>query len=358
MDAKPASPQRLARPRRFGFSIIELMVAMSILLVVLGIILTMTNQASQAWSYSASKVEAFQGARFAFETITRSIASATLNTYYDYYDASFKRREQGNAATFVPHVYGRCSELAFISGKNLLTTPQQVTHAAFFQTPLNYTENEKGSVEHDNYLHVQGLLNVTGFFIEWANTADAESRPSFFPSTPRYRYRLMQLLEPTEEFSVYKNLADGIAVGDSWFTGPISGKSSYVRVLAENIIACVIWPKLPKETPTTPDGTNPALAPGYEYSTTVDWKSGDQPVTMHQLPPVVRVVLVAVDERSMNRLQGTSSSEPHFGQNTLFNSASSLEQDLEDLGEKLTDLHINYRIFQTDVAILGAKWSK
>ena len=80
---------------------------------------------------------------------------------------------------------------------------------------------------------------------------------------------------------------------------------------------------------------------------------------MNQLPPVVRIVLVAADERSMLRLQAASTNAPDLGFNyaDVLQDASKLNADLKTIGDALRSKHIDYRIFQTDVAIHGAKWS-
>ena len=328
-----------------GFSLLELLVATTVLIMIMGVIISLTGQINRAWAYSSAKVESFQDARFAFETITRAISGATLNTYYDYYGTNHERRT--NATGFTPSTYGRCSELEFVAGKNLV--PGQVTHAAFFQTPLDYTQTP-------NYSHLGGLLNALGFYIEFDKEDDA-TRPSFVPSqNHRYRYRLMELHQPTENLSVYS-----VNNSHDWFVSPLSASSPPVRVLAENIIACVIWPKLPEETPSAS-----SLAAQFEYDSVIanarppiTWSSGQQPPTMNQLPPVVRIVLVATDERSMLRFQAASTTAPDLGFDyaKVFQDSSKLDADLKTVGDALAAKHINYRIFQTDVAIHGAKWS-
>jgi uncharacterized protein (TIGR02599 family) len=340
-----------------GFSLLELLVATTVLIIIMGVIISLTGQINRAWAYSSAKVESFQDARFAFETITRAVSGATLNTYYDYYGTNHERRT--NATGFTPSTYGRCSELEFVTGKNLV--PGQVTHAAFFQTPLDYTQTP-------NYSHLGGLLNALGVFIKFDKEDDA-TRPSFAPSqNHRYRYRLMELHQPTENLSVYSTNNS-----HDWFVSPLSASSPPARVLAENIIACVIWPKLPEETQTNTS----FLSSNFEYDSVIAnaqpdplFLNGDnpaawppnkksQPPNMNQLPPVVRIVLVATDERSMLRLQAASTIAPDLGfdYSKVFQKSSNLDADLKTVGDALASKNINYRIFQTDVAIQGAKWS-
>jgi len=334
-----------------GFTVVEMMVAAAILMVVLVIVLGITEQTQIGLKFSTDKIEAFQNARAAFEAITRAVSSATLNTYYDYYNASRERRTPANATAFVPAAYGRYSELEFVSGKTLVSAPRsQITHSIFFQSPLSYTQDTK-------YANLVESLNVTGFFLDFHH--DGSERPGFYRAKPRYRYRLMQLLEPTESFSVYSPNASN----HSWLTGPISRTNPPVRLLAENIVALVIWPKLPEETP----GGSQLLARDFEYDSRIAnaspptaWTADQpQPAKMNQLPPVVRVLMIAVDERSMARLQGDSTSQPDLGFDyaSVFQSANKLDEDIETVSDALTAKNINFRIFQTDIVIRGAKWS-
>lgn len=334
-----------------GFTLIELLVAMAILTLILGFVFSLTNMAGKSLQYSSAKIEAFASARSAFDLMTRTIGSATLNTYYDYYNSSRQRLTPANASSFVPALYGRYSELEFVCGKNLVQLPRkQVTHSIFFQTPLSYTQIASSS-------GLSSLLNAVGFYIEFNN--DSAERPPFFnPTTSRWRYRLMQLVQPTEKLSIYKDIS---APSHAWFTDAISATPQPARVLAENIIACVICPRMAE------DGTTvSSLTTNYEYDSnialaapSISWTSGSQPVSMNQLPPTVRVVLIALDERSMTRLQGSSSMPPDLGfnYNNVFQTSANLEADLATVSAALTAKKLNFRIFQTDVAIRGAKWS-
>jgi uncharacterized protein (TIGR02599 family) len=77
---------------------------------------------------------------------------------------------------------------------------------------------------------------------------------------------------------------------------------------------------------------------------------------------LVKVVLVAIDEKSADRLsQADPSGTPPFGttiSDKINNSnAADLNKTLEDIAEELRSRRINYRIFSTTVVIRGAKWS-
>ncbi|MDD5262956.1 MAG: competence system putative prepilin ComGE, partial [Methylacidiphilales bacterium] len=342
---------------RPGFSILEVLVALAILSIIMLVILKIITETGRAWKSSSAKIEAFQSARMAFETMNRSLGQATLNTYYDYYDATRNKRTNTNSATFVPDVYGRYSELQFISGKSLVTTPrQQVSHSVFFQTPLGYSANS------GSYGQLEGLLNSVGFYIEF--NSDQADRPSFFSALPgssskiRYRYRLMQMLQPSEQLSTYS------VTDTSWFTGPINSGSPPTRLLAENILACVIYPHMPGDTTgTSAPAPTPApilLTGDYEYNTRVAWTSGAQPPTMNQLPPLVEVVLIAADEISMLRVQGTSTTQPSLGfdYSSVFQIPANLDADIQTVSQALISKHVKFRVFRRDIVIRQAHWSQ
>ncbi len=72
------------RHKSGAFTIIELLVSMSIVMILLVVLFQMVGQTSSIWKYTNAKAEQFRGARTAFEAITRQLSQATLNTYWDY----------------------------------------------------------------------------------------------------------------------------------------------------------------------------------------------------------------------------------------------------------------------------------
>ncbi|SDT89115.1 Verru_Chthon cassette protein C [Verrucomicrobium sp. GAS474] len=339
-------PTKKPGRKRKGFSLVEVLVTLVVLSMVLVIVFGMTGQIAMVWKRSSQKMEEFQGARLALDAITRTVGNATLNVYYDYYNAARQRRTSANASTFIPQVYGRYSELEFVCGKSLVSLPRpQISQAIFFQAPLGYTQQT------GTYSQLNSTLNTVGFYLEFNN--DAADRPGFFASMlhrspPRWRYRLMQFMQPTENFSVYD------AQDHSWFTAPLNGASPPVRLLAENIVACVFCPLSPLDTKGS------SLAPNFEYDSRMTWTTGAQPDPMNQLPPIVRVVLIAVDEASMARVQGQSASLPSLGfdPSNVFVSSAQLDGDIETVKAALAARHLNFTVFSVDVAVRGARWNK
>jgi len=353
-----------------AFTLVEVMVSSVILVMIAGMVATMTSQTAATWRYTTGKIEQFSGARDAFESLTTHLSQATLNTYYDYFDASGQPRTVNNATTFVPKAYGRQSELRFICGSidrdNIYAgttipalapdpTRPRPTHGIFFHAPLGFT------TDHTKHGALNSLLNCWGYYVEFGS--DQADRPSFIQgmatSAPlRYRYRLMQFMQPTESMTTYSNPGQ-------WLDHVVNQGAVNSHALAENIVALVLQPMLSEKdeqmltSPPAVPGT--ALAPSYFYDSTT--KNPDPALNpKHQLPPVVRVTIVAIDEPSAVRIS-RGSTEPDLQLEGLFatdkmESALSYDKDLKTLQTTLTQQHCSFRVFTTDVILRSAKWSK
>lgn len=449
--------------RNGAFTLVELLVSTTIIALILIMLVQVTNYLSTAWRTTTEKVEKFQEARDAFEAMTRRIAQATLNTYWDYYDYSGTLRSQYiNPANFIPFGYGRQSDLRFISGpmhyqpmgssatctwaldNGMATQPVDAsnmpTHGIFFYAPLGIST----SADKPIYGAMDNLLNCFGYFVEFCADTDPNvgTRPTFLvPGSPgappiRWRGRLFEMREPTENVDAY-NLANTLPGANSsrdWFLRSlaVARGSRPTRVMAENIIALIIQPRL-SAVDEASRGTNlwSMLAPEYTYDSTIlptgatNTGNGGQPPSLtnapknpgafitsttnaadasgidprNQLPPLITVTMVALDERSGQRLidltnpgasQQTSYSagltDPTLGnlyganpsnsgyalftkaiQNptsayptgqSILGDAETPGTDLYVFTQRLVQNHLNYRIFSSNVTIRGAKWSR
>lgn len=344
------------------------MVSMAVLSVVGVLILTMVSNVSSVTKRTRDQVESYQGARAAFEALTRTIAQATLNTYWDYYDSSGKAAND-TAYNGTPAKYGRQSELHFCSGPtdSLFGTSNagltRPTHGVFFQIPGGMTSNS-------TLKPLNNTLNAIGFFLEFGQ--DDALRPTFLAgmtSIPkRYRYRLLQMQQPTENLQIYSS-----SNGTAWFQDPlgfgsitVNATARPVNVLAENVIALVIIPRLsPTEDPTgaalVKTDYNYDSRAAKSYSATSATGTTMSGTTLHQLPPLVEVIMVAIDETSAQRLAAEfGTNPPDLGQNDLFKIISSItdvDADIDKLEKNLVDKKLNYRIYRSVAGIRGAKWS-
>ncbi len=246
------------------------------------------------------------------------------------------------------------------------------TESVFFQAPTGYSVT---------YQQLDNSLNACGYFLQFSS--GSSSVPNYIANSPgykpRYRYRLMEMMQPTENLGVYYGAAT------DWFVNNVAANS---RILAENVIALALLPKLsPSDDPS---GT--ALAPKYNYdsriglgvTTDVNWSGASTfppdsftatslsgtttTLTRHsQLPPLMHVVMIVIDEPSAIRLQGNSTTVPSaINFSTLFTDATKLTADIQSVEDVCNaksgnitgnTVRLNYRIFTSDVIMRDAKWS-
>ena len=333
--------RRLALWRVFadGFTILELLVAMAILSIMVVLMLGVLQSTSDAWRRNTERSKAFASSRAAFESMTRSISAATLNTYQDYYDSARQTRPSGSL-TFVPAVYGRRSDLHFTTGTNLVTG--QRGGAIFMTVPFDYESNNTND-------YSSGQLNGIGYFVRFTTNS---LRPAGVTNNP-HRYRLMQFLQPTEQLMVMNT------TNTAWFTNNVNANTN-IFPIADNVVAFAVLPQLSdRENPT---GT--ALSSDFSYDTRMTWSNiaANQPTNMHQLPPVVQVIMVVLDESSAKRIESGSTeptAELGFNPSSVFTgtSSSNLETSLKTISDALSAKRLNYRIFRSEIPIRSAKWS-
>lgn len=309
-----------------AFTLIEVLVGTVVLALILVLMVAVVVQASSVWKRSSEKVEAFQSARLAFDLITRNLSQATLNTYLDYDSAT------------APTRYLRKSELAFICGAagtgDLPGVPGS-GQALFFQAPLGYATNAP--------LHggLEALLNTCGYYVSYTTNNSLPAHVA--TATNAYRFRLMQMFVPTESNTVYQTNSE-----HGWF----KAFTNSARPVADNIIALVIRPQDPAATP--PDiGT-------YDYDTRVHFSGTVQPDTSHQLPPVIQITLIAIDEAAANRMD-SDSAIPAVLSTALtgkFQMPANYDTDLRGVEDRLNEQRIPYRVFSSAVPIRESKWTK
>lgn len=345
------APYQICRPdrRQRAFTLLEVLVATAVFAVLLGCAFAVIDQSSKAIRRSNAKIDAFQSARAAFDIMTRELSQATLNTYWDYFDANGQPRRLAGSTTFTPTFYGRYSDLHFISGmaSELVTqVPPNYTvvsgQAIFYTAPL-------GQTARSDIRGVPDMLSACGYFVAFGSSAS--TKPDFVQAPATYRWRLMELSTSAEDLSVTKT-----AQGTDWFTQAIA--AGQVRPIAENVIALVIWPRLPlKEDPS---GTS--LAPDFNYDsrTNAPWSSGKQPVQGHQLPPVLQVTMVVIDEGTAKRWENGASapSQVSTALDQLFTgSVAQIPEDITILEQRLNAARAEYRIFNTSITLGESKWS-
>jgi len=445
-----------------AFSLLELLVSMAVLVILLLILMSIVDFITKSTTSATAQVGQYRESRRAFDTIARRISQATLATYGD----AFSRAQWSGVpiTRFVTGQYqiaDRTSELRFVSSniKALMASnptenswPLRFTHSVFFQAPLGFSQTSSNNTTVDITLN-DLRLNTWGYFIEYGDEDETSfPRPSILQNTGtigRSRYRLMELMEPCEELTIYKYTSgwktwpredagrsyNGITNSESYYTknglltygtllqfgqtrtenygagkggamepnltglewlhvpittreyGNSNGKSTPLRyrVLAENIIALVLLPQLSVQDETSLSviaaGTRTAgtyLAPNYTYDSSsmvanaqlqlataagAAWRKINP---RHQLPPIIRITMVAIDEKSASRLakeEQTNNALQRMLRDDLFqvnrnNNAMDYSTDMRTLENFLKSKNINYRVFTTSVNINAAKWTR
>ncbi len=292
------------------------------------------------------------------------------------------------------------------------------------------------------YRFLSGLMNVCGYYINWGPDPRIPKflKDEFAADKTklRYRYRLTEVIQPSETVTIYNNpwytrpertgkakennfiasatddnarskiyktATDWIRVAVGKEEPTLGTKTDYSRPLADNIVAMIIVPKVPEsdrkvvanlddlsvdyeydsrpqkvyEASQTTSG--PSFAKGTaQLSTLLKDSSTSRELTQYaQLPPIVQVTLVAIDDESASRLEA-SLDAPENGPSEhwadgLFTKLRGVEDFNEEIGDpskpdsksllgrlsgvdKSTRLpKMNYRIFTTDVVMRSAKWS-
>lgn len=337
-----------------GFTILELLVACAIFAVMMGLISVAINQMTKGIQTSTSKIDAFQNARTAIETVSRTLPNATLNPYMDYYITSGSSYTNRGPTTTAPNKYGRASDLNFVitnASSGIGSVSDTITHAVFFQAPLGYSTNSAQRLP-------QGVLNPCGFFVAYGGDIGRTNMMSSFSGIANNnRFRLYQWVGSADQLPV--NAANGV-IANNWFTSALDlDSASGCRPLADNIIAFVA--RVPG---TNSSGGFTNVPNAYFYNSKTNWPSSSttQPAQMHQLPPFVEITMVAVEENAMNRLVGSSTTLSEAASalgvgdlDSLFTSASSYSDDLDTITSGLNSKKIPYRIFTTTVPLRGTR---
>jgi uncharacterized protein (TIGR02599 family) len=324
---------------RAGFTIIEILVATAVLAMLLVVLLNVISHAGTVTRMASDKISAFQSARAAFDIVARNLSQATLNSYWDYDNPT------------APQNYLRNSELHFLvgnAGSNNLPGHAGTGQAICFQFPGGVTDPEETEA---SYQSLNKMLNACGYFIQYGQT---DSLPAPFPASaqPRYRYQLMQRIEPAENLRVF--LKDQSGEWVDWFDKLYDGAVP----VAENIVYLLAWPRMPPTEDVVGDRLT-KITGNFSYDSRVDASNPDQPETAHQLPPVVQLTMVVLDEASAARVCTGSSppTEISGALSGLFTSSKQddFEADLATLESNLADAGLNFRVFTTMVPLRESK---
>lgn len=344
-----------------GFTLVELLMSMAVLSILMLVISEVISETQQAWRQTASKVSQFRDARKAFDTMKRNLSQATLNTYVTY------RFNNGNDPfspftasgdllnDTTPSEYVRYSELQFVCGpfgglfSNGVAAAADMnvtSHGVFFQAPLGFSSQ---------YANMPTALNPRGYFVSFGG--DANYRPSFLNSRipEKFRYRLMEYSPATEQNKIYDETTRGNQ--SDWFadcTDPVIS-----RPIVDNVVALYFAPRRPLEENDTGDARG--IAPQYGYNTAVDPPTAVNPKEQfNQLPPLLDIVMVVLDESSASAIADRAGNAPPFTLPDVWRDArgTGFEEAIDQIEQYLVNYPTrpNFRIFTTTVAMKNSKW--
>ncbi len=398
-----ASLSGQARLLRKAFTLVELMVSVSILVILMLVVSSFVNLVQRTWVRTNSNISQFREARLAFDAMTRTISQATLNTYWQ---AGSTKSNTRLGTLLTGTAYRRQSELQFscgptVGGATALfstgTAANYPGHGVFFQAPLGVTglispAAGGGTLTADTQ-NMVNLLCGRGYFVAWGD--DASFRPQFLNTRnvpKRTRFRLMEFSPTSEKNPIYSDAYrlsysdDGLSVTNSkrWFrdaTDSSGGTEAaiqqtttsesedasnreFTRPIAENILALVISPRLARVGRNEADTYK--IAQNYTFDSTVagDVGTSDQDFgpqgTQHLLPPLLQVTMVALDSRGGERISFDSQLQTQVVQmvTSRFSSAARYTADLQALESDLVQKRLAYRVFTSAIPLRQSRWSK
>lgn len=352
-----------------GFTLVELLVGMTVLAVLMASLAEILGSTQRIWVQTKARTEQYRGARLALETMARRISQATLNSYWDY---------RMDPVTHTPTYYERNSELHFVSGpasKLVAASEKACGHAVFFHAPFGFVSSDGGAAANGEE-SLQDLLNGWGYFVEYGD--DMDRRPPFLAhdterNPARRRFRLMELRLPADRMDIFtptysKEMGSYVSKIQtqknqpdlySWFNQDLR---TYAQPLAENILAVIIQPEAPE---FISGATRFDLAQDYFYdSRRFQWDGGGavSEATRHQLPPVLRLSVIAADEAAWSHFSDSEAATivtqlRELLHNTLFKQSDKFSEDLESLAKVLQAHHLDFRVFTTAVPLRAARWS-
>jgi uncharacterized protein (TIGR02599 family) len=341
---------------------VELLVSFTVLAVLLIVISSMLEQVQRAWRQSASRISSFREARRAFDRITHAVSQAELNTYlcYRYANSTNPLLPPDKGRQDAPAGYVRYSELHFVAGLSSSTASPRLTglpasqspgHALFFQAPLGDSQDYR----------LPSALNGCGFFIRFGD--DAAVRPDYLTDLGKpaaYRYRLFEYRSPTERNRVYDPV---LKTGNTpWYADFDQTAPLRSRAIANNILLLVVSPQISPSDASAANVDPTNLAPFYSYDSQYGGTLPNRPqsTTDYQLPPLVSVTLIALDEASAVNLQLEHGSNPPLSDALsnplLFRRAERYLEDMETVTALLTAQKLNFRVFTATVPIRSSKW--
>jgi uncharacterized protein (TIGR02599 family) len=178
----------------------------------------------------------------------------------------------------------------------------------------------------------------------------------------------MEFLQPADYMTLYSETTNAptytqVSTSPSWQITALNNSPTGVRPLANNVVALLLLPA------TTTTDTSGSLAPGFLYnSETVPSPAAPATAPTNRLPPIIRVVMYTIDEKSAQHLPQSStvpnlyvdtSGHPIFVDPTKLypNTTTGDIGDLARFEATLTAMHLTFRRFEAAVQPPPQPWN-
>jgi uncharacterized protein (TIGR02599 family) len=341
--------------RNSGFTLVEVLVSITILTMIMLIVTEVISVAQRSWKFAASRVSQFRETRMAFDSVVKNLRQAALNPYYDFkWDAAII-----DNPLLSPGPPSRTADLGIFVGRPAAIFPNGAQgqgqwansgNGVVFQAPLGYTLLAPMK-------SLKGLLNARGYAVQYGSDTNFVPQGLRTALTPKLRYRLVEFRPPTELNSLYaapgaQPWVPGANLGAA---GGGGGADSLLVPLADNVIGLSITPGWRQDALT---GVTAFGSDGDTALSTFDSYSRASPFP-NQLPRVMRVTMVAIDEASASRLSSEGNGRlpdlvTQSGANLGDPSTLGHRRELARLSDYLARERVNYRIFSEVVDIPAA----
>ncbi len=366
-----------SKSRRAGFTLLEMMVAMVVVVFAMMIIVEAMSNVQGIWVRTRSKVREYEQGRAALDTLALRASRATLNIRTEL-EEKLDEME-----------LNRESDLHFVSGpaSELLKSGQFVSHAIFFQAPMGYagaSTDERTGAEAPEYDLLPDVLNAWGYFVEFDE--NPVKTPSFLSQnlstkSKRHRFRLMEFRQPAHELDLFatdgqqpprtklSKMSDQDQLYE-WFTKALTEDGDLAArrcaVVAENVLAMIVTVQSPQEADSTMRGgatsKEESIAPDYLFDSRRHQWQGDTlgERTRHRLPPMLRFTAIVLDEIQWSGM--TDSEAMNQGSalrgrvGSLFRSAASFQTDIAVITGELNRRKLRHQVVTTTVVLPGGRW--
>ena len=234
---------------------------MALLLIITGLLLSMTSSMMSSWTADASRNERRNTARLVLDRMSRDLEQTTLPL----------SRDSTNGLQFV------INPTTIVS-----TTTYELPQAVFWQAPV---ATDGG---------INGDIAVVGYFVQWVNGAPVLSRLLVNPSV-------------TANYLIYSNPTNWITDALLQAKAPATEASSYAGLLANNVLGLWVQPLDPNGNAIQQSevGTG-SFDSRYPYTYTNALYPGSLVTNVASaLPASLQIAIVVIDSRTAKLLSGT-----------------------------------------------------